>query len=291
MIFRIMIMMLAAATLTSPINAGVWDNLTSVFKKPIKKEEPSIRVLVTMDQNSMHVAVNGPFKAYDPLTGETILLSKLGKNAPMQVMDGGLKWSEEFPGVHQMLIIPNSKETKICINGSEYPGTIYIYDVENRLSAVNKVNVETYLTSILSNIEDEDAPDELLSALAITARTNSCYLAEHPINSFWSIDGQTVGYHGNIDDSSARPINRAIHDTKHMVLSKTGAYEGVVTPFLAHWRKAFDAMSQKRMGVSSKITWTEAQNLANSGKNAAQLLNQAFPNTTIQLLHNAPVSR
>jgi len=284
MIHRLLTIMLAFATLTSPVEAGLLDGVSSFFKKTIKKETPSIKVLVATDKESMNVIVDGPFKGYDPHTGETILLSKLGKNAELRVMDGGLQWSEQFPGVHQLLIVPTLPDTKITIDDVDYIGAMYFYDVENKLNVVNKVDIESYLKSTLSSLNDEDAPDEFLSALAITARTNSYYLAEHPANSYWAVDGSKVGYHGNINECSHLSVNKAIVDTKHMILSKTGLYEGILTPFLSYWNNPQVKSGIKHAGIGSRISLKDAQKLAESSKNAAQLLHEAYPNTSIELI-------
>ncbi|MEC7838819.1 MAG: SpoIID/LytB domain-containing protein [Chlamydiota bacterium] len=284
MIYRILMIMLAFVSLASPMEAGLWDGINSFFKKSIKRETPSIKVLIAKDKGSMDVVVDGPFKGYDPHTGETILLSKLGKDAVLRVMDGGLQWSEQFPGVHQLLIVPTFPETKIKVDGVEYLGSMYFYDVENKLMVVNKLDIESYLKSTLSPLNNEANPDELLSAIAITARTNSYYQAENPANPYWSVDGSKVNYHGDINESMKLPVNKAIVDTKHMILSRTGTYEGMLTPFMSYWNSPQVKDSIKHIGIGSRISLKDAQRLAESNKNAAQLLHEAFPNASIELI-------
>lgn len=288
MMTRLVAVMLALATLFSPLQAGLWDNVSSYFKKSQQNHSPSIRVLIAMDRPSIEVEVDGPFKGYDPRTGEVILLSKIGKKNKMQVMDGGLKWGEEFPGVHQILLVPSDHQTKITLDGVVYPGAIYFYDVERKLSAVNKISLEDYLASVLIPAQKGDLPEEFLAALAITARTNAYYLAENPKNPYWAVDGEQVGYHGTVNPERSPTVNQAIRDTRHMVLSKTGAYEGVVTPLLGYWKKTGQEQKKRHSGVPSKITIQEAETLAETGSNAAQILLKAFPNTSIQLTYHTP---
>lgn len=290
MIIRAITIMLALTTLTVPADAGLWDNVASFFRKPVRGESPSIRVLVSLDQPTLQVDVDGPFKGYDPRTGENILVSKLGKKGIMRVIDGGIKWNEEFPGVHQIFLVPTSPATTISVNGVIYPGSIYFYDVENKLSAVNKVDMETYLASVLSPLHQEnDAPEEYLAALAITARTNAYFLAENPSNPYWAVDAQKVGYHGKPMPSESEHIQQAISDTRYMVMSKTGAYEGIVTPFYGFWPKGKEAVKGK--GVIANITLQEAEDMAYHGSNAAHILSKAFPSSTIQLTYHAPGTR
>lgn len=287
MILRILAVMLAILPMTPSIEAGVWENVTSVFKKPAIQQKPSIRVLIGMDQPSFDVVVTGPFKGFDPRTGDNILYSQLGKKATMQVMDGGIKWGEEFPGIHQIMIVPTDPATKIYVNGTEYPGAMYFYDVAGNLSAINKVDMEAYLTSILTPLHEKDEPQELLSAIAITARTNAYYLAENPTNPYWAVNAQQVGYHGVVDITHGAPIIRAINETRYMVLSRTGAYEGIVTPFYSLWSTPTQN-SGKKGTVVSFITLEDAEKMAWNGNNAAQILQKAFPDANIQLLHYSP---
>jgi len=290
MILRILTAMLAILPMTPSVEAGVWENVTSVFKKPAVQQKPSIRVLLAMDIPSFEVIVTGPFKGFDPRTGENILYSQLGKKATMQVMDGGIKWGEEFPGLHQIMLVPTDPATKIYVNGVEYPGSIYFYDVAGNLSAINKVDMEAYLTSILTPLHDKDEPQELLSAIAITARTNAYFLAENPTNPYWAVDAQQVGYHGIVDLTRGAPMIKAIDETRYMVLSRTGAYEGIVTPFFGLWGTPSQS-SGKNGTIVSQISLEDAEKLAWNGNNAAQILLKAFPDATIQLLHYSPSVR
>lgn len=292
MILRILMAALVLLPIAAPVEGGVWDNVCTFFKRPRGKQSPSIQVLIAVDKQKVNITIDGPFKGYDPRTGENILFNKIGKKAVMEVMDGGIKWSEEFPGVHQILLAPSSPATRIFVDGVEYTGLIYIYDVANSLSVVNKVDMESYLTSIMSPLDDENHPRELLSALAITTRTNAYFLAENPKNAYWSVDGSVVGYHGAINASQAPDVVRAINETRYMILSRTGAYEGIVTPFLSYWSQSSSSIdSSKLSGVYSKITLADAEKMAKHGSNAAQILNRAYPETTIQMIYSTPGAR
>lgn len=291
MILRFLMAMLAFLPLAAQLEGGVWDNVSTFFKRPRHPQNPSIHVLITMDKENLNVSVKGAFKGYDPRTGDNILVSKIGKTARMEVMDGGMRWGEEFPGVHQILIVPDNPKGMVYVDGIAYPGSMYFYDVDNHLSAVNKVDMESYLASIMSTLEKDGNPPELLNALAITSRTNAYYLAENPKNPYWAVDGSQVGYHGAVSASEAPAIMLAINETKHMILSQTGAYEGIVTPFLGYWSTSHERESQQSLGVSSKITLAEADKMAAAGTNAAQILSKAFPATTIQLVYRAAGTR
>lgn len=288
MIIRMLTVMLALATMISPLQAGVWDNVTSYFKRGSGNTTPTIRVLVEMDKDTMVVEVEGPFKVYDPRTGELLTRNNLGKKSTLQVIDGGLKWGEDFPGIHQLLITPSEPSTRILVDGVQYPGSMYFYDVERKISAVNKVHLEQYLASVLTPTYQKREPEEFLAAIVITARTNAYYLAENPKNPYWAVDAQQVGYRGVVDTSASPAINQAIVDTRYMVMSKTGAYEGVVTPLYGAWKKDNGRRKSHSLAAESKISIAEAKTMAETGANAAQILQKAFPNTSIQVTYHTP---
>lgn len=283
MIARLLLLMLVAVPFAGTLQgAEVWSSVKNFFFKPACPLPPMVRVLVAEDEPCLEFKVNGQYKMYDPNTGSIILGRKMGKCGVMETIPEGLKWGEEFPGVYQLLIVPENMGITTEINGNEYRGSIYVYNVEGCLNIVNRVDLEDFLVSILAPKYQSPAEDEYLSAIAIANRTYAYFFAENSPNRFWSINAKDVNYNGHYEPEEETEIVQAIHNTKYMVMSKTGAYEGGVTAFPAQW-KTSEGSSAK--GVSSRITLFDAERLANKGDNAAQILFKAFPNTTIQLIY------
>ena len=73
-----------------------------------------------------------------------------------------------------------------------------------------------------------------------------------------------------------------MHNTRYMVLSRTGTYEGVVTPFPAQWNSPSSTGHKQDI---AKINVEEVAELAQKGNHAALILEKAFPRTTIQLIY------
>jgi stage II sporulation protein D len=69
-----------------------------------------------------------------------------------------------------------------------------------------------------------------------------------------------------------------------MVLSKTGAYEGVVTPFSANWESKGGRLGHQD-GGSARISVKEAEDMARNGQHAAQILSRAFPGSHIEIIY------
>src|SRR5262249_11555913 len=140
--------------------------------------------------------VKGKYKIFDPHTKEHISTRYTGKRKFIQAVSDGLKWGEEFPGVHQLLVTPDGPDVTIIVDGIEYHGPVYVYDIGGTISVVNQVPVEEYVSSILSQHYREPLSPETLAAIAIAARTSAYYSAENPKSDYWSIDAQQMGYQG-----------------------------------------------------------------------------------------------
>lgn len=282
---RLLMALLAISPIGAHAETGILDSVKQFFVSKRKMPPPAISVLIVQDQPGVMLEVRGKYHIYDPNSKEHISTRVIGKRKFLQALPGGLKWGEEFPGIYQLQILPEEPETAIVVNGNEYRGSLYVYDVGGNISLVNKVDLEDFLNSTLRNQFEEPLPEETLAAVAIASRTNAYYRALHPLNSFWAVDADRVGYEGVKEGSEPTEIENAIRATRHMVLSKTGTYEGKITPFPAQWGSTTGGQKGKEQGVFSRITLFDAEEMANHGDDAAVILQKAFPNSHIELIY------
>jgi len=281
MIIRALLFVIAFLPLASPVEAGFLSNMRNIFVKH-QHPVPSIDILVVNDQPSAVIEVNGKYQLYNPHTKKLISKRYIGKKKLMQTDSSGLKWGEGFPGIFQLTIIPDDPSVVITIDGTEYRGNVTVYDIGGAISIVNRIPIEEYLRATLPGKYGEPMPEETMAAIAIVARTDAFYLSHNPKNKFWAVDGAQVGYEGMKSLHPSSPMEMAINSTRHMVLSKTGAYEGKVTPFPAQW---IDPQSHHQTGSNSRITVYEAEDIARTGGHAAQILSKAFPGSHIELIY------
>lgn len=267
-----------SAAALQPVEAGVLDSIKGFFWKE-EAPPPSIKILILHDQAGAMIDLKGKYQAYNPHNMERITKSAVGKRQYLTGLTSGIKWGEEFPGVHQLLIVPDDPNTITMIDGKPYKGSLYVYDIGSSISIVNELPIEDYLMAILTPNYNEELPHEALAAIAIAARTQALYNTKNPKNTYWTVDGRKVGYEGL---GTVRPgaVAQAINTTKNMVLSKTGIYEGV-TPFPAQWGTPTSAKSDE--AVPSRITLFDVEAMAKKGSNAAQILAKAFPNSVVIL--------
>lgn len=282
MLLRIFLLFITLATFSCPLQAGVWDNVTGYFKGQTRAEPPTIRVLLTHDVEGVNLQIRGRYSLHDPYTNSHISSRFAGKSRYIQALGDGLKWGESFPGLYQLKIKPTDGFTIVNINGRDYEGLVYVYDIGGTISIVNQIPVESYVKSILVNYEDQNLEPEALAAIAIVARTNAYFQAVNPKNTYWAVDAQKVGFQGIVSASSS--IESAARQTRYMIMSKTGIYEGAATPFATQFGNL--STSTKDMEVS-KISVEEANAMAQKGDHAAQILGKAFPGSTIMLMQYA----
>lgn len=270
----------AILPLSGALHADVWSNVKGYLGFSQKSEPPQIRTLVIHDAEGVDLRVDGRYSLYDPYANSYISSRFVGKRKTMQAVSDGLKWGEAFPGLYQLKIKPDEQDTLTVINDKEYRGTMYIYDIGGAISIVNQLPVEDYIASILSKQDLSSLHRETIAALAIVARTNAYFQIGNPKNTYWAVDAQKVGYEGQVELND--PLNEAVKMTKYMIMSSTGVYEGIATPFGAELAFVTPGAGYKDVKVS-KISLEEANKMAENGDHAAQILARAFPQTTILL--------
>lgn len=284
MILRTLTAIMALMPFASGLQAGWFDNITSYFQQT-RSKPPSVKVLIVHDQPGAMLEVKGKYKIYDPHTKEHISTRFVGKRKYIQAVRDGIKWGEEFPGVHQLLIIPDERTTTTLIDGVEYRGPVYVYDVDGAISIVNETGIEDYLSATLPQAYRDPLPDEALAAIAIAARTSAYYQAENPKSKYWDADGRKIGYQGYTATRQPSSMERAIRTTRYMVMTEASAKDGEVGAFIVDWKLSGQPKSAVQ-AVTSQITLGQVEEMAKQGEHAAQILSKAFPGTRIVLIRN-----
>lgn len=264
--------------LSGALQAGPIENMFSSWWNADRTAPQMVKVLVVHDQPGAVLEVKGKYKIYDPNTDSFLSTRFLGKRKFIQTLSGGLKWGEEFPGMHQLKIVPDDVRTATLIDGVEYKGSLYIYDIGGSISIVNEIPVEEYLKQLLVPQFDQKIPYEAAAAVAIAARTNTWYSMQNSPSQFFAVDAAQVGYHGVTTDLPDNGIAAAINETRNMILVKNGAV------FPAEWGSAAGGSNGVERPTFSRITIYDAEKLASRGDHAAQILAQAFPESSVTFI-------
>ncbi len=196
-----------------------------------QKDKPAtIKVLVSKQKEKIFLEAKGHHFVYNPLN-ELLLSEESATKRWLSTGERGMKWGEAFPGIFQIRIVPANSQSTILVDGVEYRGCVEIYDLKGKLYVVNEVDIERYLKSIMTAQLTAEWDEEVMDAMAITARTNAYYLASRKSESYWHVDSQEVGYQGYAVSLQNLDIDRAINNTRHMVMLYKGA------PFPTAWTK------------------------------------------------------
>jgi stage II sporulation protein D len=194
----------------------------------------NIQVLLFKDISSALLEVRGPYYIFDPADGYKISSGLFGKRFDVHASDTGMKWGEEFVGIHQITVVPRSSNTSILLNGIEYRGAMSIYKIGSKISIINEIDIETYIKAILSPQFNYPLENEVLSAIAIAERTTAYFQVNTASKeSFWHVEAKDVGYAGTSLIVQDSPVTQAVDTTKHMIL--VNPQDGKNLPFTALW--------------------------------------------------------
>lgn len=225
---------LIAAALICGAISPVMGQEAALLEKIAEPISPrNIQILLEKDASEALLEVKGPYYIFNPHDGSRVSSGLLGKRFMIRELESGLKWGEEFPGIHQIYIKPRSAETSIFVNGIQYNGAIAIYGVAGSIHIINDVDIETYVKSILTTQFPTPLEPEVMSALAILTRTDAYYHATRAADSFWHVSAAEAGYQGSALIVNSSPIEKAVETTRHLILVHPES--GKNLPFATAW--------------------------------------------------------
>lgn len=197
------------------------------------KQPEKIRVLIAKEAKEALLEVTGPYYVYNPHDDTRIASGLLGKRFLVHSIPKGIKWGEEFLGIHQIYITPRSEETSLLVNGIQYEGGIAIYSVGNKLNIVNHLDIENYVKAILAPQFPYPLENEVMSSLAILARTDAYFQVMKNKEAFWHVDAKESSYKGCVMITPGSFIDKTVDSTKYLILAQS--YQGKNLPFPAKW--------------------------------------------------------
>ena len=230
----------------------------------------NIQVLLEKDKTEALLEVKGPYYIFNPHDGSRVASGLLGKRFMIHEKEGGLKWGEEFPGIHQIYIKGRSPDTAIFIDGIQYTGGIAIYGVSGTVNIVNDIDIESYVKALLTSQFPSPLEPEVMSSLAILARTDAYYRAMQNEDSFWHVAASDVNYAGNALVVPNSLIDRSVDKTRDLILVRNEGEKNI--PFPTAWTEhsagktaAYESLFRKESGAPEK--GVEAPHAALARKN------------------------
>ncbi len=276
-----MIQLLSVACITcifttlAPMHAATVKREKLYTKVEHLPKRPLIRVEMMTDAEGAMIEVKGAHNIYDPRTGKKLESAYAGSSYYMYPTAEGLKWGQEFPGMFQLLLVPDLASTSIFLAGTQLRGMLSCYQMEGSIGFVNELSIEDFINSIASSeIPQSTHSKEALAALAIILRGDALYQSKHPANKqFWDIKADDCGYKGYAVLRQDISFIDAMKNTDGMVLARFAEGETSSLVEITHFSKE---------NIAKRAA--ECEQLATQGKDAKEILQEMFPNYRIILI-------
>jgi peptidoglycan hydrolase-like amidase len=174
----------------------------------------------------------------------------------------------------------NAEQGLIYVDGHWYRGAVQVIVQDQTLLAVNHLDLETYLLSVVGAEMPAHWPSAALQAQAIAARSYALVHIARPASPFYDL-GNTERwqvYRGVTTE--ANTTHAAVSETRGLILSHQG---GVVESLYAASDEIVKEV-HKGFGMSQE----GANQMAQQGFNVQQILNTFYAGTQLAQLRVAP---
>lgn len=193
----------------------------------------NIQVLLAKNIDEALLEAKGSYIVYNPQDGTRITTSVSGKRFMVKATKNGVKWGEEYPGIHQIYIIPKHKDSTLLVNGIEYDGAIAVVSIKDKINVINDIEIESYLKSILTPQFPYPLENEVMASIAIAARTTAYSHVKRNKDAFWHVSSEDVNYLGKAQILPDSHVSTAVDRTRNIILVL--AEGGENKPFAATW--------------------------------------------------------
>jgi hypothetical protein len=172
-----------------------------------------------------------------------------------------------------VLWVESHNEDLIYVGDRWYRGKILLVSQGNRLLAVNYVNLEHYLYSVVGSEMHANAPLEALKAQAIAARSYALVHIIRPASPWYDLGNTQRWQVYKGITSEYNTTQQAVHATMGQILS----YQGGVVESLYAATDEIVARAHSGRGMSQ----TGAYELARQGHHHQQILSRYYPGVTV----------
>ncbi|HEU65034.1 MAG TPA: SpoIID/LytB domain-containing protein [Chlamydiae bacterium] len=204
------------------------ENFTTQTDRP-----ENIQVLLAKNVDEALLESKGSYVVLNPLDGSRITSSLTGKRFMLKATASGIKWGEVYPGIHQIYVVPKSKNSSLLVNGIQYEGAICVFKIKNKIHIINDVNIESYLKSTLTPQFPYPMENEVMAAITIAARTTAYSHVKRNKDAFWHVSADEIGYQGRAVIQLDSHVSNAVDRTRHIILVLSE--KGENRPFAATW--------------------------------------------------------
>jgi stage II sporulation protein D len=193
-------------------------------------QPPTVRVAVVRDAKELTLAVEGSFDIFAVPGSKKLYHGNSRASCKVTATGNGIKIHQTVYQV-SALRISTRKKAAIVVNRRPYRGEIVLLrSAEGTLSAINVLDVESYLKGVLVHEISPKWPMDAIKAQAIAARTYALYQKEICIHKPYDLVADTSSQVYGGFSSEKSKTNRAVNFTFGEVL----LYRDKVFPAFFH---------------------------------------------------------
>ncbi|MCP2731235.1 SpoIID/LytB domain-containing protein, partial [Limnofasciculus baicalensis] len=248
-------------------------NKTQPSNQASKTPVIEMRVAIANGVNSLAVATSTPGEILD---AKGKLLDKLSAKQAIEVLPGGPnirvgKWTT--PGG---VWIKPTQGGLVYVNNRWYRGDVLLVSQGNNLLAVNYVDLEVYIGSVVGSEVYPDWPMDALKAQAIAARSYAIVHYIRPANALYDLGNTERWQVYKGVETEWNTTAQAVKETRGVFLSyKGGVFESMYAASDDIVTNVFGGKGMSQNG---------AYKLATQGYDYKQILNNYYPGTSLAWL-------
>ncbi len=199
------------------------DNQTSLNLPQI------VRVAIVRDSRELVLAINGAYRLRDMSNGHVIAHGLRLAESKVRLLDRGILIGLDVYPVKSVVIEP-AKDASITIDDRPFRGEVTIIRTpDNRITAVNNIDVEDYIKGVLYHEVYHHWPMEALKAQAVAARTYALY-SINPSGKDYDVTNDIYSQVYGGRDSERYRTDLAVDRTRGEILT----YNGQIIPAYFH---------------------------------------------------------
>ncbi len=180
-------------------------------------DAPRVRVAIAREAREITLAVEGEYDFRD-LQGKVISKGPRFPKTTIRLLDKGIAVGLNVYAIQSFLIEPLQDAT-ILINNRRFRGNIrLIRTANNRLTAVNSIDLEDYIKGVLYHEVSHHWPMEALKAQAVATRTYALYAMTKSVNKEYDVTNDIYSQVYGGQDSERYRTGLAVERTKGEVL-------------------------------------------------------------------------
>ncbi|PSB05276.1 SpoIID/LytB domain-containing protein [Merismopedia glauca] len=236
---------------------------------------PSVQIRVAVSQKTPSVAIGTSTPArLKTLNGQRVGFLQTMQGVNVQMQPQGLQIGEQiFPGV---IWVEPTAGGAVYVGDRWYRGRLLLVAQKEGILAVNAVDLEQYLYSVVGSEMHSQAPIEALKAQSVAARSYAMVHILRPASDWYNL-GNTERWQVYKGIKSEYPSTyQAVNETGGQILSDRGR---VVESLYASTAEIVNKV-HKGWGMSQ----TGAYQLANQGYNYQQILGNYYPGVQLSRL-------